>query len=127
MPVPIRNPLNSLSMLRILTHYAELRRNQWLKLEELREIQNRKLRALIKYSYENVEFYHKRMKALGLGPNDVRTVDDLRKLPITTRSDIQKNSPAAIISRRMKNARLQKHTTSGSTCAPITVLSDSKT
>lgn len=113
-------------LLRTLLDFRKLRKNQWMELEDLKRIQNGKLRAIVKYSYENVEFYHQRMKALGLKPDDIRTADDLRKLPLTTRSDIQQNFPSKITSTSLKNVRLEKHTTSGSTGIPVTVLSDAR-
>jgi phenylacetate-CoA ligase len=98
-----------------------------MKLEELRRIQNRKLRAVIKYAYENVEFYHRIFDGLRLKPDDIRTVADLLKLPVTTRSDIQKNFPAKIASRGISVNQCRKHVSSGSTGIPVTVLSDART
>lgn len=117
---------DKVSLLHTLLNLRELRKNQWKKPEELEEIQNRKLRAIVKYSYENVEFYHRRLDVLGLKPDDIKTTDDLRKLPITTRSDIQKNSPTGFTARSLHTVRFEKHTSSGSTGIPITVLSDAR-
>ena len=68
-----------------------LEKSQWWSLEELREFQNKKLRALIRHSYENVPFYHHEWKKLNLKSEDIKTVEDLRKIPIITKEDIRKN------------------------------------
>lgn len=68
-----------------------LEKSQWWSIEELQKYQNKKLRALIKHAYENVPYYHHEWKKLNLKPEDIKTVKDLRKIPIITKEDIRKN------------------------------------
>ena len=51
--------------------------------ETLREIQSQKLAAMAKRCYENVPFYRKKFDEIGLKPEDIKSIDDLSKLPFT--------------------------------------------
>jgi len=111
----------------VLRHLHRLRRNQWLATAELEELQAKKLRSMIKFAYENVEFYHRRFDALGLKPSDIKTVDDLQKLPVTTRLDVQKNFPDGLLARGVSIENCTRHCSSGSTGMPVVVCGDAKT
>ena len=63
-----------------------LRKNQWLTTSELKEIQRKKLQRIIKHAYGNVNYYRRLFDSVGVKPEDIRTVDDLSKIPITTKS-----------------------------------------
>ncbi|HKF77940.1 MAG TPA: AMP-binding protein [Candidatus Dormibacteraeota bacterium] len=56
--------------------------------DELRAIQGEKLRAAVRYVYDWIPFYRRRFDRIGLEPGDVRSVDDLEKIPVTTRQDM---------------------------------------
>jgi len=68
-----------------------LEKTQWWKPSEIKELQNRKLRALIRHAYENVPYYHKLFRKLNLKPDDIKREEDLQKLPILRKEDIRKN------------------------------------
>lgn len=105
----------------------ELRRNQWLKYSEIQKIQRKRLRAIIKYAYHNIEFYHEKFKAVGVKPDDIRTINDLLKLPITTKSEIREGFRRGNIFRKgldLSKCKLAK--TSGSSGDPMTVVYDGK-
>ncbi len=97
---------------------AEFEANQWLSVDELREYQNEKLRAIIKHSYENVPYYRKKMDALKLRPDDIKTIDDLPKMPILTREDIKANFDE-LTARNFKRSELIIGHTSGTTGSPL--------
>jgi phenylacetate-CoA ligase len=100
----------------------QLRKDQWKEISELRKIQLRKLRAIITYAYYNVPYYHRIFKTAGIKPEQIKNLEDLQKIPITTKSDVQTNT-SKIIS---DNADLNKCTsslTSGSTGRPLEVIS----
>ena len=103
---------------------AKLRRNAWRKTEDLLKIQEKKLRAIVKHAYENVEFYHRQFDALGLKPSDIKTVKDLKKLPIITKQEIRNAYPDKVIAKGFDVQNLKKYTTSGSTGMPLTVALD---
>ena len=51
-------------------------------------LQNRKLRRLIKHSFENVPYYNRLFRESGIRPEDIRTVSDLEKIPLSKKSDL---------------------------------------
>ena len=98
-----------------------LRKNQWLKLPELEEIQRRKLRRIIKHAYENVIYYRSLFDSAGVKPEDIRTVEDLSKIPITTRKRLQQFPIDEVIAKGIDPAKCEKRTTSGSNAMPLDV------
>mgnify|MGYP000220983596 CR=1 FL=1 len=94
-PVLFRNvifPLMELSQGTKIQKYLKwLEKTQWWKPEELEELQNKKLRALIRHAYENVPYYHRLFKRLDLSPEDIKTREDLNKIPFLTKDIIRKN------------------------------------
>lgn len=73
-----------------------LKRNLRRKKSELIELQEKKLRAIVKHAYEAVPFYHKLFKTYKIAPGTVRTTDDLRKLPMITKKEVQENFEAMV-------------------------------
>jgi len=73
-------------------------KSQWLKPVEIEKLSVRKLRALIKHSYENVPYYHKIFKERNLSPEDIKSVKDLQKLPPLTKRIIRENFDKLIAS-----------------------------
>jgi phenylacetate-CoA ligase len=69
--------------------YKNLRKNQWRPYEELKREQEKQLRRLIGYSYEQVPYYRSLFRKLNLRPGDFRTVEDLEKLPVLTKNIIK--------------------------------------
>jgi len=108
----------------LISRLFQLRRlmsNQWLSPAELNELQNRKLRTVVKHAYENVPYYHNLFDSVDLKPKDIQTTEDLMKIPITSRTDIQRQSPDQTISRGVDSERCIKLRTSGTTGVPLTV------
>lgn len=61
--------------------------------EELREIQLRGLRWTVRHAYEGSEFYRKRLEEAGVTPDDIKDLEDIRKLPFTTAEDLRQGYP----------------------------------
>ncbi|HBF44863.1 MAG TPA: phenylacetate--CoA ligase, partial [Clostridiales bacterium] len=61
--------------------------------EDLTLLQSARLRKLVDYVYHNVEFYRKKMQAVGLLPSDIKGIEDINKLPFTTKDDLRENYP----------------------------------
>ena len=61
--------------------------------DELQTLQSKRLVKLVDRAYHNVEFYRKKMQELGLEPGDIRGIEDLEKLPFTTKDDLRENYP----------------------------------
>ncbi len=61
--------------------------------EQIREVQLEKLKWQVKRVYENVKMYRERMDEAGVKPDDIQTLDDLSKLPFTTKQDLRDYYP----------------------------------
>jgi phenylacetate-CoA ligase len=97
------------------------RRNQWLEPDALRRIQLEKLKALLKHAYENVAYYHSLFDSVGLQPEDVESLDDLRRIPITTKAHLQSVPVERLVARGVDVERCIARRTSGSTGRPLTI------
>ncbi len=100
----------------------KLEQSQWFSLEEIRKIQEKRLRSLVKHAYETVPYYHRMFRKNELTLNDVRTIDDLTKLPILKREDIRKGFETRSIISSMYEQKVRKRgfkVTGGSTGEPI--------
>lgn len=102
-----------------------LNETQWWKAERLEELQNRRLRMMIKHAYENVPYYRRIFKERNLDPNDIKEKDDLRKLPILTKDDIRKNLTDLIARNVPKSKFIEAHS-SGSTGEPLKYFLDKR-
>lgn len=113
--------MGSLNKFRLL-HQA--RKNQWLKPSELEELQNKKLRSIVMHAYYNTEFYHRKFKDAGIRPEDIRTIDDLRKIPFTTKQEVREQSLGTILAKNVELNKCKIIPTSGSTGKPLKAVYD---
>lgn len=82
--------------------------------EKMQELQNERLAATVKRVYENVEYYRNKMDEMGVTPDDIKTTDDLKKLPFLSKDDLREAYPFGLLATDMKNCvRIQS--TSGTT------------
>ena len=88
--------------------------------EERRVLQGEKLVNMVKRVYRDVPFYTKKMKDMGLQPGDIRGMDDLHKLPFTTKQDLRDNYPYGLFAVPMKEI-IRLHASSGTTGRPTVV------
>ena len=65
--------------------------------ETLHQIQSQRLVKMVKHCYEHVPFYKKKFDEIGLRPEDIRSIDDLQKLPFTTKQDLRDTYPFGLI------------------------------
>ena len=101
-------------------------KTQWLSEEELTCLQNEKLQRLIKHAYENVPYYTKVFNERGLKPEDIRSRDDLAKLPILTKEMI-KGHYDELISKDIDLRHAIDGSTGGSTGTPMRFKEDMET
>lgn len=85
--------------------------------EELREIQDERLRATVENAYENVDYYRKELDERGITPDDIDGVDDIGKLPFTTKEDFRDEYPTGLFARDMSDV-IRIHASSGTTGKP---------
>ncbi|MDD4565477.1 MAG: phenylacetate--CoA ligase [Eubacteriales bacterium] len=88
--------------------------------DQMHDLQSRRLRHLVDRVYHNVEFYRKKMQELGLEPGDINTINDLIKLPFTTKQDLRDNYPFGLFA-IPKSEVVRVHASSGTTGKPIVV------
>ena len=87
---------------------------------EIERIQLEKLRQTVAYIYERVEPYQKKMDKAGVKPGDIRTLDDLKKLPFTYKSEFKDNYPFGLFAVDQKDL-VRYHASSGTTGKPTVV------
>jgi phenylacetate-CoA ligase len=99
-------------------YFEEFQRSQFFTQEEIRELQLRRLQALLQHAYENCPFYRSRMNEAGVSPASIRSLDDLRALPVLTKSNIQDFGPLMLAANIPEGARVRNQT-GGSTGSPL--------
>ncbi|HTC71102.1 MAG TPA: phenylacetate--CoA ligase PaaK [Acidothermaceae bacterium] len=88
--------------------------------DELQALQLQRLRWSVRHAYDNVAHYRSSFAAAGVHPDDVKTLDDLAKLPFTTKDDLRNNYPFGMFAvPREQVARV--HASSGTTGKPTVV------
>ena len=88
--------------------------------ERLQALQLERLRATVANAWSNVALHRERMRAAGLVPDDIRTLDDVARLPFTVKTDLRDTYPFGLFARPVGElARL--HASSGTTGKPTVV------
>ena len=82
--------------------------------EDMRAIQSERLVNLVKYVYDNVEFYRNRMDEQGVKPEDIKSIDDIVKLPYTTKNDLRDTYPFGLFAAPHSDI-VRIHASSGTT------------
>ena len=108
-------------VLRAVAELYRLRRNERLSPQALEKLQWRKLKRLFRHVYENVPYYHRLFKTAGIKPEDIKGPENLSRIPITTKSQIQDLAPEEIMVRGIDRSKCIEIRTSGSTGRPLSV------
>ena len=82
--------------------------------DQLATLQGERLRQMVERIYFNVPFYRNKLQEMGIEPGDVRTVDDLKKLPFTTKQDLRDNYPFGLFAVPQQDI-VRFHASSGTT------------
>jgi len=90
-------------------------RIQWKKPEELKKLQEKRLKKMIRYAYEKTALYHRKCRELNVNPSDFNTLGDLKKFPCVTKAEMRDNFPKDVVSTEYDVSRCLHSTTSGST------------
>jgi phenylacetate-CoA ligase len=101
-----------------LRYLREFERTQYATAEELRSLQEQRLRALIDHAYAHVPFYRARIKAAGLVPTDIRKLEDLCALPILEKPDLQEHGNE-LLATNWPEHDLMRNQTGGSIGRPV--------
>ena len=85
--------------------------------ETMRALQLKKLKETVKYEYDNVPYYREKMDKAGVKPEDIQTLEYIRKLPFITKEDIAANYPTGLFAKPMEEI-VRIHASSGTTGKP---------
>lgn len=85
--------------------------------EDMRELQLRRLKHVVRYAYENVPFYKDLYDKNNVSPDDIETLEDIQKLPFITKDDLRKTYPFDLQA-APKEDWIEVHSTSGTTGIP---------
>ncbi|MEA4957621.1 Phenylacetate-coenzyme A ligase [bioreactor metagenome] len=88
-----------------------------MEIEEKKELQLERLKKTVKKAYENVPFYKDKLDKAGIKPTDIQTLEDINKLPFTTKTDLRDAYPFGMFAVPEEEI-IEIHTTSGTTGKP---------
>jgi phenylacetate-CoA ligase len=86
----------------------------------IRHVQSERLRETVERVYFNVPYYRNKMQEAGIGPESIRSIDDIAKLPYTTKQDLRDNYPFGLFAVPMSEI-VRVHASSGTTGKPTVV------
>lgn len=82
--------------------------------DEMADLQSKRLVDVVNRVYNNVDFYRKKMQERGVEPGDIKSIEDIEKLPFTTKEDLKNNYPFGLLAIPMKDV-VRVQGTSGTT------------
>ncbi|MBC7101122.1 phenylacetate--CoA ligase family protein [Methanothermobacter tenebrarum] len=85
--------------------------------EKRKKIQLKRLQNTVKRAYENVPYYHKKFNELGIEPEDIESLEDIKRLPFTTKQDLREAYPFGMFAVPDDDI-IEVHTSSGTTGKP---------
>lgn len=88
--------------------------------DEMSALQGKRLHKIVEYVYHNVPFYRHRLQEMDITPDDIQTIDDIRKLPFTTKKDLRDNYPFGLQAAPQSQI-IRIHASSGTTGNPTIV------
>ena len=88
--------------------------------EEKKKLQGERLHKLVEKVYHSTPFYRQKMQEMDITPADINTIDDIVKLPFTTKQDLRDNYPYGLFAVPMSEI-VRLHASSGTTGSPTVV------
>ncbi|MEF9987662.1 MAG: phenylacetate--CoA ligase [Christensenella sp.] len=88
--------------------------------DELHEVQSKRLKNLVYRVYQNVPFYRNKMQELGICPEDIKGIEDIKYLPFTTKQDLRDSYPYGLFASPLSDI-IRIHASSGTTGKPTVV------
>jgi phenylacetate-CoA ligase len=105
-------------------YLEELRVTQWLPREEIEQLQLRRLRRQIAHAHDHVGYWREVLQAAGVTPDDVRTLDDVHRVPVLTKESLRDNIYFDLLSDNNDKRKIRKIVTCGATGEPLAVFVD---
>lgn len=105
-------------------HYIpRVLKNQYLNPENLKKWQEKRLRYMVEHAYRDTHFYKEKFKKAGITYSDIQQLDDLYKIPVTTKEEV-KNAGDLILASGYDETNCEVHYTSGSSGTMLKILYD---
>ncbi|MGD0939204.1 MAG: phenylacetate--CoA ligase [Terracidiphilus sp.] len=92
----------------------------YIPVSELRDLQLKRMKAVVTRAWQQVKLFRQRMDERGLTPDDIRSLEDVAKLPLTMKNDLRDTYPDGLFASPMKDV-VRLHASSGTTGKPIVV------
>lgn len=107
-----------------LSVYKRLLKTQYDPPDVIRHRQTERMRLIVDHAYKTCKFWKERFDSIGVKPEDIRELEDLRKLPLLTKTDLRTRLDDMISSEFPDREKLTHHKTSGSTGVAVNVYSN---
>ena len=115
---------NPIFLSKVLKNYLfNIERLRKFNDEELIKYQNKNFKKMIKFAY-TVPLYHHKYKKAGIHPDDIKSIEDIKKLPTVSKYDFKNYYPDGLVSSKMKKSKLIEVTTSGTTGKSLSIYVD---
>jgi phenylacetate-CoA ligase len=108
-------------ILHSLSQLKELKKSQYLSSSEQKILQEDKLKKIVSHAYKHVPYYRSLFDRHGIKPADINTLSDLRKIPVTTKKDLQNLEQEEITAQGIDISKCVVKYTSGSTGNPLKI------
>jgi phenylacetate-CoA ligase len=104
---------------KVYKSFQFLKKTEKWNQNEIIDYQNNKLQTLIKHSYTNVPYYKQLFDQIGICPDEIKTVEDLQKIPILTKKEIKSQGINQFTAKNFSKKKLIISSSSGSTGEPL--------
>lgn len=91
-----------------------------MNINKLRELQEKKLMKMVRYAYDNAPIYKKKFKEAGVSIDDIKSAEDITKVPFTVKNDLRDYYPYGILAVPLEEVK-EMHASSGTTGIPTVV------
>lgn len=103
---------NFMEVLEVANYFSE--DMECAPLDKIKAVQSKKLVKQVKHVWDNVPYYRKKMEEKGITPDDIKSIDDLHKLPFLSKADLRDAYPYGLLGTPRKDV-IEIHSTSGTT------------
>ncbi len=105
-------------------YFFALRKTQWLRPEQIHELQLVRLRALLEHSYRHVPYWRELFDSLNFTPSDITSLEDLQRLPLLEKQTVREHVYFDLMSDNHRKSEILRISTSGSTGQPLVCYAD---
>lgn len=119
---PFHNPIFLSKVLK--SYLFDINRVWNITPEGMKKYQDKQIKHMVKFAYENVPLYHEKYKNQNIHPSEIKGRKDLKKLPFITKNDLKQNFSQGITPKNFNKKYGSKVSTSGSTGKPVSIYYD---